>query len=138
MPYDTQCSAKILIDSFYSVGGIGCETPEIVTDLPLKNGFTKKIRYKTYFMGSFREDSYELHAIYVILGKEEDAHKEQQTEYLLNKKFLKKMISKEKEANKFLNKYYGTSVNLPYTSINRTCQIKELIAAGKEEMEDDF
>ncbi len=90
-------------------------------------------------MGSFREDSYELHGVVVILGREEDTHKEMQTEYLLNKKFLKKMISKEKEANKFLNKYYNTSVNLPYTSINRTCQIRELMGmGGKEEMEDDF
>jgi len=43
MPYDTQCSAKILIDSFYSVGGIGCETPEVVTDLPMKNGFVREM-----------------------------------------------------------------------------------------------
>jgi len=139
MPYDTQCSAKILIDGFYNAGGIGCETPETISDLPMKNGFTKKVRFKTYYLGAFRdEDSYEFHGVIVILGKEEDTHKELQTEYLLNKKFLKKMISKEKEMNKFLNRYYDTSINLPYTSINKTCQIKELHHMfNKEEIEDD-
>jgi len=136
MPNDTACPAKLLVDGFYNAGGIGCETPEIISELPMKNGFTKKVRYKMYYMGAYRGDSYELHGLVVILGKEEDTHKELATEYLLNKKFLKKMISKEKETNKFLNKYYSTSINLPYTSINKTCQIRELFV-NKEETEDD-
>jgi len=78
-------------------------------------------------MGGFRNNAYDLHAIVVLLGKDKNIHKEApDSERQFNKRFLKKMISKEKEANKFSQNYYNTTLNLPYTNMNKICQVKEL------------
>jgi len=39
MPIDTACCAKILIDNYYTLGSEGAETPEIVSDIIIKNGY---------------------------------------------------------------------------------------------------
>jgi len=41
LPINTTCSAKMLVESFSNFGGNVTETPEIISDLPLKKGFVK-------------------------------------------------------------------------------------------------
>jgi len=39
MPDNNACVAKMLLDNYYSVGKDGIETPEIISDLMMKNGY---------------------------------------------------------------------------------------------------
>jgi len=132
LPLDTACSAKMLVESFYNVEGNKNETPDIISDLPLKKGFNKKIRYKIHYVGEFKDDGYDLHGVVTLLGKEDDVHKDF-SEGLINKKFVRKMISKEKEANKFLQKYYDDQeATHSYANIDKVCLIKEIGRSGSE------
>ena len=67
-----------------------------------------------------------MHGVVVILGKDDQVHKEDSGQ-VVNKKFLKKMIQKEKEGNTFLQKFYSEEEeSLAYSNANKVCQIKEI------------
>ena len=76
---------------------------------------------------TYKDRKFEYKGILIILERVGDmaSHSPVQ-ECELNKTFLKKVIKKEKETNRFLKKYYNTNLNLPYSSMNRTCKVKDL------------
>jgi len=134
MPIDTACCAKILIDNYYTLGSEGAETPEIVSDIIIKNGYMRKIRYKMYYFPSYRNRAYDVSAVLVITGKERTVTMEEREEKCeMNKRFLKKIIRKEKEINKFMHKFYDRTLNLPYTSVHKVCRIRDLDVKDEEE-----
>jgi len=54
-----------------------------------------------------------------------------------NKTFLKKIIKKEKDINKFMKRFYDRTLILPYTSAHKVCKIKELDIIKNEEEEEE-
>jgi len=42
MPIDNACGLKIRLDNYYTLGREGAETPEIITDVVMKNGYVNK------------------------------------------------------------------------------------------------
>jgi len=136
LPYDNICSTKLMLDNYYTLGKDGVETPEIISDLSMKNGYLKRVRYKVIFLPSYRNRVYHMTGIVVILGREnsfviEDT--EEKCEW--NKTFLKKIIKKEKDINKFMKMYYDRTLILPHTSAHKVCKIRELNTVKCEEEE---
>ena len=87
-----------------------------------------------YYFPSYRNRAYDVSAVLVITGKERTVTMEEREEKCeMNKRFLKKIIRKEKEINKFMHKFYDRTLNLPYTSVHKVCRIRDLDVKDEEE-----
>jgi len=95
------------------------------------------VRYKIIYLPSYRNRVYNVTAVIIILGGENTVTKEEKEEKSeWNKSFLKKIIKKENQINKFMKKYYNRTLILPYTSSHKVCKIKELDVVENEEEEE--
>jgi len=43
LPQNSAINAKVLLDSYYNIGKDGVETPDIISDLVMKNGYVTNI-----------------------------------------------------------------------------------------------
>ena len=147
MPHNNICSSKIFLDNYYTMGKEGVETPEIISDLVMKNGYVnylplifewwdklKRVKVKSIYLPSYRDRAYSVIGIIVLLGREDSSVKKGSDNICeLNQNFLTKIIKKEKQTINFMKTFYDVTLNLPYTSLERVCKIRELDVVQKEE-----
>jgi len=134
MPTNTAYTAKNLVENYYSLGKEGFESPETIADLLMKNGYMRRIRYKMFFLPSYRNKTYTVSSLVILLGKEKSIIKNEAEEVCeVNKTFLKKIIIKEKQMNKFMTKFYNKELTLPYLNRDKICKIRELDTVQNDE-----
>ena len=75
--------------------------------------------------------------VLVILGRDSTTMKRASEGMCeVNKNFLKKIIKKEKQMDKFTKKFYNVTLSLPYSNDHRICKIRELDIKQEEAEED--
>jgi len=135
MPSDTACFMKVVFDNYFNAG----DTPEIISEITMRNGYKRKVRSKMYYFPAYSNKIMTCYGVHIILGRVDPTVSDRPAEELpLNKNFLKKIIKKEKETNKFLGRYYNMSLNLPYSTMDKTCKIRHLEPVVKQEEDEYF
>jgi len=88
------------------------------------------------YLPSYKDRVYKVFGVIVLLDRETSTMKEEYEEGSeMNENFLKKIIKKEIQMNNFAKKYYDLTLNLPHTSSNKVCRIRELNVAKSEDEE---
>jgi len=97
------------------------------------------VKYKTLFLPFYQDKVYKALGITLILGKENSISsitKEPEDSCEMNQKFLKKIIKKENQMNKFMEMFYNKTLYHNHANSHLVCKIRELdVEENEEEIE---
>jgi len=93
------------------------------------------VRYKGFYLPSYRNRVYTVYGICILLGKEDPVVKAKEEICEFNQNFLKKIIKKEKQMNAFMKKFYDIKLNPPLMNDHKICKVRDLDIVNNEEEE---
>ena len=91
------------------------------------------------YFPTYRNRMYGVTGVIAISGRDNLSVKQDNEERSeMNELFLKKIIKKEKDINKFMKKFYDRTLVLPHTSAYKVCKIREIDPANIENEESEW
>ena len=129
IPVNNTLTTRVFMEGYQNIeNGNEYRTAEFNSSLTIKNGYSRRIRYKVYYLPTFEDGFSGFDCVIIITAKESPTYisSEKPSDCSLNKQFLDQMLGNEKESDGFLRKFYNTSIQQKYTTMDKVCQVKEL------------
>ena len=129
VPVNNTHTVQALMENYHNVENSSeYKTAEFNSSLTVKNGYSRRIKYKVYYLPTFEDGFIGYDCFVPITGKESPTYlsSENPSYCSLNKQFLDQMLTQEKESDGFLKKFYNTSIQQKYTTMDKVCKVKEL------------
>lgn len=128
--------AKLRLEKYMAHDQDGYQTPDFDSNLVMKNGSLKKIKYRVYYYTCFEKGVPGFVLIGAIVGKEKalikNTNQGNQT-VKINSDFVDFMCGREQERDNFLASYYDKRAEKKYLDTYKTCKVKEIEVIEKIE-----